>query len=171
MKEEWKEVFGFDILFEVSNMGKVRTKHHGKTGYQKEYRFIAQADNGSGYLRINIPQSGKQKTIYIHKLVAEAFISNPEALSEVNHIDENKSNNRADNLEWCSHKYNCQYGTRNQKVSQKNRKRVVCNETKIVFESLGEAAKAFDVCDTAIANCLKGRSKTCAGHTWSYADV
>ena len=171
MIEEWREVFGYDILFEVSNVGEVRTKHHGKKGYQKEYRIIAPVDNGSGYLKINVPQNNKQKTVYIHKLVAEAFVPNPEGLSEVNHIDENKNNNSADNLEWCTHKYNCQYGTRNERTAQKRMKRVMCNETNVVFESLEEAAKAFGVCKTAIANCLKGRSKTCAGHTWSYADV
>lgn len=171
MFEEWKEVFGFDILFEVSNTGRLRTKHHGKQGYKKEYRYITPIDNGKGYLRVNLKLNHKQKTVYIHKLVAEAFVDNPYNLSEVNHIDEDKTNNNADNLEWCTHEYNCQYGTRNERVGRKHAKRIKCNELNYIFDSIGEAAAVFNVCKSAINNCLKGRSKTCAGYTWSYTDV
>lgn len=171
MYEEWKEVYAFDILFEVSNLGRIRTKYHGKQGYKKEYRYIEPLDNGKGYLRINIKRNGNQKTVYIHRLVAEAFVPNPDGFVEINHKDENKKNNSADNLEWCTHLYNCHYGTRNERTGRAHAKKIVCVELNKIYDSLREAAKDMDVGKTAISNCLKGRSKSCAGYSWRYADV
>lgn len=166
MGEEWKEVYGFDILFEISNKGRVRTKHHGKQGYKKEYRYIEPTDNGNGYLRMNVRQNNHPKTIYIHRLVADAFVENPNKYCEVNHKDENKHNNVAENLEWCLHRYNCNYGTRNEKCGGK--KQIRCKETGIIYESVKHASDVFNVGKTALSNCLKGRSKTCAGYSWEY---
>ncbi len=169
--EKWKEVYGYDALYEISNLGRIRTKHHGKEGYKKEYRYLEPIDNGNGYLRVNLRSNHRQRTAYIHKLVAQAFVDNPNGYSEINHIDEDKSNNNADNLEWCSHLYNCQYGTKNIRASEKRKKKIECVELGIIFDSLNDAANYFDVGVSAIGNCLKGRSKSCAGYTWRYAGV
>ena len=168
---EWREVYGFDILYEVSNKGQIRTKHHGKYGYQNEYVYLKPTDNGKGYLRVNLKTGNKQRTVYVHILVAQAFVPNPEGYKEINHKDENKQNNNADNLEWCDHLYNCNYGTRNERSGIKRRIKVQCVETNVIFESLEEAANEMNVCKSAIVNCLKGRSKSCGGYTWRYADV
>lgn len=169
--EEWKEVYGFDYLFEISNLGRVRTKYYGKLGYKPEYRFIEPLDNGRGYLRLNVRSNCKQKTVYIHRLVANAFIPNPKGYPEINHKDENKKNNNVDNLEWCSRVYNSNYGTIKERIGKKHSLKVICVELNIVYNSVREAAEAFDVCITAVSNCLNGRSKSCAGYTWRYADV
>ena len=171
MKEEWCEVLGFDILFEVSNYGRARTRYSDKEGYTKEYREMKPRDNGKGYLCFNLRQRKRQRTVYVHRLVAEAFIKNPLNFPEINHKDEDKTNNSAENLEWCTHKYNCEYGTRNERGARKNRKAVKCLETGVIFESAEDAAQQLGICKTAILNCIKGRSKTSGGFTWSFADV
>lgn len=169
--EEWKEVLGFDVLYEVSNLGRVRTRYSKEKGYTKEYRFVEPTDNGKGYMRFNWKLNGRSKTVYLHRLVAEYFIFNPEGLTEVNHKDENKSNNSADNLEWCTHLYNCEYGTRNIRTAALNSKKIICVETGMIYDSVTDAAKRFGVCITSMSNCLNGRSKSCSGYTWRYLDV
>ncbi|MCR5652216.1 MAG: HNH endonuclease [Ruminococcus sp.] len=170
MAELWKEVIGFDTLYEVSNLGHLRTKCNVKGIYTSEYRYVKPTDNGKGYLRFNLKQNKKQVTVYLHRLVAVAFVDNPHDYEEINHIDENKYNNRAENLEWCTHLYNCNFGTRNERSSKKRQKRIKCNELNLYFESIQEAAEWLGVVKTAISNCLNGRTITCGGFTWSYCN-
>ena len=171
MKEEWREVYGFNVLYEVSNLGRVRTKYNSGKVYGKEYTYLEPCDNGNGYLRFNWKSSHSTHTVYLHRLVAETFLENPNGYSDVNHIDENKHNNRVDNLEWCTHQYNCGYGTRNERVSSKRRLKIKCVETGTVYPSMREAANDYSVCVTAISNCLSGRAKSSCGKHWVYADV
>ena len=115
MIEEWRPVVGYEGLYEVSSYGRVRSvDRYVKVGYGS-YRLhkgkvLSPAKNKYGYLAVNL-QAGNRCNI--HRLVAEAFIPNPDNLPQVNHKDEDKTNNSVDNLEWCSRKYNCNYGTRN----------------------------------------------------------
>lgn len=169
--EVWKEILGFDILYEVSNLGRVRTRYFKERGYTFEYRFLKPVDNGNGYLRFNWKLNGKQKTVYLHKLVATAFVENPNGYKEVNHLDENKKNNYADNLQWVSHVENCNHGTRNKRVAEKTSKSILCVETGIKYKSVSEAAHYMGIVKTAISNCLNGRSNTAAGYHWGYVDV
>ena len=166
--EIWKEVYGFDILYEVSNLGNVRTRYMTDRGYTSEYHECKPLDNGNGYLRFNWRSNNKNRTVYVHRLVAQAFLDNPNGYSEVNHKDENKSNNCVDNLEWCSHVYNQNYGTAKIRRAEKTRVKVKCNETGIIYPSLDEAAEDMNVVKSAISNCLNGRSKSSCGYTWSY---
>jgi hypothetical protein len=169
--EKWKEVFGYDILYEVSDEGRVRTRYSRTSGYTEEYREVRPTDNGNGYLRFNWKTNGVQKTVYLHKLVASAFLENKRNLSEVNHKNENKYDNRAENLEWCTHKENCMYGTRNIRTACKKRIAVRNVETGEIYNSAKEAALENGVCVTAISNCLNGRSETSGGYHWEYANV
>ena len=166
--EEWKEVYGFDILYEVSNLGNVRTKYVKNRGYTSEYHYCEPIDNGKGYLRFNWTNNGKHKTVYVHRLVAQSFIPNLHNYTEVNHIDEDKTNNSACNLEWCSRSYNMNYGTGKERAANKCKVKVKCNETGIIYSSLDEAAQDMNVVKTAISNCLNGRAKSSCGYTWSY---
>ena len=101
MIEEWRPIVGFEGLYEVSNTGQVRNCR-GK--------LLRPGLNHNGYLKCVLCKKGKTKTIYIHRLVAQAFLPNPDNLPQVNHKDEDKTNNSVDNLEWCNSKYNVNYG-------------------------------------------------------------
>ena len=103
MEELFRDVAGYEGLYQVSNLGNVKSLNYLNTG---QVRILKQRKHTDGYLQINLWKEGKMKTHYVHRLVAQAFIENPDNLPEVNHIDENKQNNRVDNLEWCEHTYN-----------------------------------------------------------------
>lgn len=170
MREEWKEVYGFNVLYEVSNLGRVRTKYTQSKVYGSTYNYLTPVDNGNGYLRFNWKSKNVNHTVYLHRLVATAFLDNPHGYHEVNHKDEDKKNNRADNLEWCDHDYNAGYGTKNFRAAETRRKRklIECIDTGIVYKSLQDVMDEYGVSKTAISNCLSGRSKTCAGKRWRY---
>ena len=139
--EIWRDVKGYEGLYQVSNIGRVkslerfkktRKNKRGMNGYihiQESIRVSTK--DYKGYLRLTLSKNGKRKTFRVHRLVAEAFISNPNNLPEVNHKDENKENNfvyinedgtvdlEKSNIEWCTTEYNHNYGTRNKRVAQK----------------------------------------------------
>lgn len=103
MQEIWKPVVGFEEYFEISNLGRLKRKDR-----------ILKATNDRGYLKIKLSVNGKRYLRYIHRLVAEAFIPNPNNYKEVNHKDSNPENNRVDNLEWCDRRYNLDYMIKHQ---------------------------------------------------------
>ncbi|MCT3083919.1 endonuclease [Lactococcus lactis] len=119
-KEEWKDVVGYEGLYKVSNLGRVKS-FHGDTPIILKQRLDGSVGN---YLMIGLSKDGKQKKIKVHRLVAKAFVINSDNKPEVNHIDENKLNNRADNLEWVTHYENCIHGTRLQRRSDSMRKSI-----------------------------------------------
>ena len=166
MQEIWKDVVGYEGIYQVSNTGKVRNIR----GY-----ILSPADNGNGYLRFSLYKSKKVcSTQYLHRLIAEAFIPNPDKLSEINHKDENKKNNNIDNLEWVTHVENCNYGTRIQRYSEKALKPVKQidsnGKTLAVYPGVIKATRALGLnSKSAITNCIAGRSKYCRGFKWEYA--
>ena len=104
MKEEiFKDIEGYEGLYKVSNMGNVKSLKYGKE------RILKAGKNRGGYLYVFLYKDGKAKNYTVHKLVGNAFLSNPQGYKELNHKDEDKTNNNADNLEWCSRSYNCSY--------------------------------------------------------------
>lgn len=114
MIEEWRSVIGYEGLYEVSNTGRVRSldrcvKYSNGQIHLYKGKILSPVIKDNGYLVVNL----QRRTFYIHRLVTEAFIPNPDNLIEVNHKDEDKTNNSVDNLEWCDHKYNVNFGTRN----------------------------------------------------------
>ena len=108
MIEEWRDIKGYEGKYQVSNLGRVKSLNYNHT---KKEKILSDYPNTYGYLYVNLYKNGKGKPFYIHKLVAQAFIDNPNNYREINHKDENKQNNRVENLEWCNRKYNCNYGT------------------------------------------------------------
>ncbi len=113
MNEIWKPVKGFECLYEVSNKGNVRSlKWYGGN----KVKQLKQAEGKHGYCQVNLC-NGKGNMRYVHRLVAEAFIPNPNNLPCINHKDENPKNNCVENLEWCDQKYNCNYGHHNERNS------------------------------------------------------
>ena len=112
MIEEWRPIKGYEGLYEVSNTGLVRNVVKG--------RYLKPGFDKNGYLKCVLSKGGKQRTVYIHRLVATAFIPNPDGLPQVNHRDEDKTRNVVDNLEWCTSKYNVNYGSAQERRVQKN---------------------------------------------------
>ena len=101
--EEWKEIPGYEGLYEVSNMGNVRNVRRNT--------LLRLSKDCYGYTQVSLYKNSIRTGLRVHRLVAQAFLSNPDNLPQVNHKDEDKSNNRVDNLEWCDSKYNLNYGT------------------------------------------------------------
>lgn len=108
--ETFLSVPGYEGLYEVSNLGNVKSLRTGK--------LMKLSKNNDGYLATSLTKNGKSRGFFAHKLVALAFLPNPENYNEVNHKDEDKSNNCVENLEWCSHKYNLNYGSYRDKMSK-----------------------------------------------------
>ena len=128
--ETWKDIEGYEGLYQVSDFGEVRslgmwTNIHGGFKRFLKGRVLKPSKDRGGYLYVLLYKNGNRKTYKVHRLVAQAFLPNPNNLPEVNHIDENKENNKVCsgmvNLEWCTTKYNLNYGTRNKRSSDARR--------------------------------------------------
>jgi hypothetical protein len=125
-------------------------------------------NNGNGYLRVKL----NERLFYIHRLVAMAFIPNPKCYKEINHKDENKLNNNADNLEWFSHKYNMKFGTRNKRAIDNTKKSVIqytmSGKYVCSYNSIVEAAGKMSISKGNIVSVLKGNRKSAGGYKWKY---
>lgn len=119
--EVWKDIEGFEG-YQISNRGRVKSLNYSHT---KQERVLQQCIDRRGYCRITLYKNGKIYNLKVHRLVAMAFIANPNEKPQVNHIDECKANNHAENLEWCTCKENINHGTRNERARKtlKGRKR------------------------------------------------
>lgn len=163
MNEIWKDVRGFEGLYQVSNLGNI------KSSYTKKIR--KPGNNGTGYYYVNLRKNNKSFNHYVHRLVAEAFLDNPNGYSCVNHKDENPSNNCIDNLEWCSYEYNNNYGNHRKNLSKSGSKAIIQwkNGTKIrEWESAKVAGLALGIQNQNIAKVLKGLRNTAGGYGWTY---
>lgn len=110
--ETWKPVKGYEDLYEASSIGRVKSLNYNHTGVEK---ILKQVKDKYGYLQVFLCRNGKVKHFLVHRLVAIAFLPNPEGFEQVNHRDEVKTNNCVSNLEWCTPKYNSNYGTHNER--------------------------------------------------------
>ena len=150
-----KDIKNYEGLYAVTEDGKVWS-------YRKN-RFLKPVLYNNGYLYVSF----KRKRYAVHRLVAGAYLDNPNNYPEVNHKDENKLNNSLSNLEWCSHDYNTNYGTRTERIAKKQGKQVLCVELNRMFSSFSDAARAIGLkSHVSIVNCLRGRAKTAGGYHW-----
>lgn len=172
--EVWKAVKGYEGLYEVSSHGRVKSL---KRLHTKE-RILCQAINHKGYARVVLWKENKQRKFSVHRLVAQAFIENPEAKPQVNHIDENKLNNRVENLEWCSQLENHRHGTINERISKsltnnpKKSKPVTAYDDEgnsvFSFPSVYEASRKTGINVSSIRDCLHKRTKHAGGYIWQF---
>lgn len=162
MNEEWKSIKGYENLYEISNLGKVKN-----INTKKILRSYKRKD---GYLKIELTKEKSNKTFYIHRLVAQTFILNPNNLFFVNHKDEDKTNNCVDNLEWCTQKYNNKYGTRGKRIA--NSLNIKVNQYDLngkfikQWESIKEATETLKIRNISQA-CRNIRNQA-GGFIWKY---
>lgn len=166
MKEIYKEIEGYEGLYEVSNLGNVKSLISNK--------ILKPIKDKDCYLFVGLYQQGKLKHHRVHRLVAEAFIENPNNLTEINHKDENKQNNTIENLEWCTREYNLAYGTHNQRSAAsrinhpKRSKQVLCVETGKIYPSTRDVARQLGFSQGNISQYCNGKLKQAYGYTWKY---
>jgi len=124
--EEWKEIKNYEGLYCISNYGRIKSLKH------KNEKILVLSTNKDGYLKAKLFKNGKSKVVYAHRLVAITFLPNPNNFIIVNHKDENKQNNHINNLEWCTSKYNNNYGSR----YYKNNRKLYVNEALKLLKSI-----------------------------------
>ena len=165
-EENWKDIEEYEGLYQISDKGRIKS-----IGYGKE-RILNLKRNTKGYLQVNLSKNGEHKWCLIHRLVALAFLSNPNNLPQVNHKDEDKTNNKVENLEWCDSKYNNNYGTKIQRQSEKISKPVLqyTKDGKFVKEwkSATYAGNILQFFSTYITKCCKGKCKSAYNFIWKY---
>ena len=187
MDEVWKDIEGYEGLYQVSNTGQVKSLNYKGRGVVK---LLKQAINHNGYNYVILYKNGKTKHYSVHRLVALAFIPNPDNLPIVNHKDENPSNNNVNNLEWCTIAYNNNYGTRNERAGKKIRELMIGKKGKdangskpiLMYDKEGNFIRKFDcINDTNeyfgkksayknVSKCLRGKYKTAYGYVFVYAE-
>ena len=177
-KEIWRDVKDYDGLYLVSNLGRVKSLNYRRTGREE---ILKPSMNTCGYLFVDLSKYGKQKAFLVHRLVAEAFIPNPENLQQINHKDEDKTNNCVWNLECCDYQYNNNYGTHNKRSAEartngKCSKRVlqINKDTGEVIRewiSLSEVYRQLGYLQENISKCCLGKPhfNTAYGFKWKYA--
>ena len=183
--EIWKDIKDYEGLYQVSNWGRVKSLNYNGTGKQ---RLMTPVKTKKGYLLVHLSKNGESKTCRVHRLVAEAFLENPDNLPEVNHKDEDKTNNfvflnedgtvnkKKSNLEWKNHIDNCNHGTRNERVAKANTNGK-CSKKVLQLSLTGELIceypstrecerNGFD--QSAVCRCCNGKRKSHKGFRWEY---
>ncbi len=173
--ELWMDVAGYEGAYQVSNLGRVRSQARLTTGtkrstYQIPERVLRPWNHNAGYLCVTLCGGAKKTKYLVHRLVASAFLPNPERLPTVNHIDGNKTNNRVENLEWCNDEYNSWHNAYELKHETTIRKRpVVCLNDGKTYPSAAEAARRTGCSNQNIIKVCQGERTQTHGLRWAYA--
>lgn len=171
MEEIWKDIEGFEGRYQISSLGRVKS-------------FLVDTENGmilkpmvctNGYLRIDLRNNGKYYKFLVHRVVAETFLPNPNNFEYVNHKDESRDNNCVDNLEWCTPKYNANYGTAKQRIADAKSKPIVQYEKNgdylKTWKSSMEVQRTLGFDRSSILRCCMGKQATSYKYIWQYAQA
>ena len=162
MEEIWRDIKGFEGKYMVSNLGRVKSLNYNKTGKEKIMKGVP---DGYGYFQLSLCKEGKVKNCRINRLVAQAFIPNPDNLPEVNHKDKIRTNNRVDNLEWCTTQYNVEYSKAKAVIGINKVSGLI-----LEFPSANEAKRQTGINQSNIIQCCKGRRNSAGGFYWHYVE-
>ena len=154
-----KEIKNYEGLYGITSCGKVWS--------YRSLKFLKPSLKNNGYLEVRLCKDGVKKAYLIHRLVAEAYIPNPEGKATVNHKDEIKTHNYINNLEWMTSAENNAYGTR----TKRTQKPVYCEELGRKFDSVSLAAKELNIGRSNIGACCRGERKTAGGYHFSFVEV
>ena len=174
MEEIWKDVKGFEGLYSISNFGKVKSMERfvkngkDKQRLQKEHEVKTYINwNRNGYVYCNLYKDNKAYPKKVHRLIAEAFILNPDNLPQVNHKDGNKQNNCVDNLEWVTDVQNKKHGWDNKLYTADHRKqKIKCIQTGEIFESVVKCSEIMNIDRRSIFRQLKGEKEYVKGYSF-----
>lgn len=182
--EIWKDILGYEGLYQISSLGRVKSLERLKENHTKiqvvpekikSLRKIKQ-----GYLLVDLYKNNIQTTFRVHRLVADNFLINYENKETVNHINGDKADNRVSNLEWATPKEQNEHFYKNNlksdasirksiaAMNKANSKKVLCIEDNIIYDSVMDAARKNNISDTLIRKCIYGKNKTAKGKTWKY---
>ena len=180
--EIWKDIPGYEGLYQVSNYGNVKSLNY--RGTKGKHKCLKLNTDKYGYKIVILANHGKYKSYKVHRLVAAAFIENLNNYKEVNHKDNNKDNNQINNLEWCDRSYNVKYSYKNgfhiapkSMLGKKGKNHPISKPVKQYdlngnfikeYESANLASQATKVCYMSIKKCRCGRQKTAGGFIWTY---
>ena len=182
MEEVWKDIEGYEGLYKISNLGNVKSIYFNHT---KNEKLLSPKLNNTGYLIVHLYKNGVGKFFQVHRIVATSFLNNPNNFTIVNHMDEDKQNNRVDNLEWCTHKYNVQYSVKlNKHRSRNSRKgkfgaykhdKAVIQKNKhgsivCTYKNVSSAARENGFNNWSIIQCCKRERKTAYGYRWEFVE-
>lgn len=172
-KEIWKDITGYEGLYQVSDQGRVKSlERKDCLGRIVKERILKSTPTNNGYLLVALCDGGKPKTLTVHRLVCQAFHKNPEDKPEVNHIDEDKTNNNAVNLEWCTREENINHGSRNERAGKSGSKPVaqysLDGELIKIWPSLTEVERQTGFCNSAISEAANGKRKQAYNFVWKY---
>ena len=175
MEETWKDIAGYEGLYQVSNLGKIKSFRQGKRTNAKDEYILKPSLSNNGYQQVTLYRNQQDRHKFlVHRLVAIAFVDNPNNLEAVNHIDEDKNNNAADNLEWCTISYNNAYGTAKIRCSITAGKRIEQFTIKGIYlatyASLSVASQITGISKHVIGDCLAGHCQSGKGYIWRYAE-
>lgn len=176
-EEIWKDIEGYNGKYMISSFGRVKSIWRNNQ-YKSQIgspTFLTPTTHKQGYLWVSLVKDGKSKAHFIHRLVAQAFIPNHDNLPQVNHKDEDKTNNCIENLEWCDAKYNSNYGTRIDRCKKKIAKPIIQTtldgEFVKEYSSMSEAEKIDGYNSAYISLVCNGKRKSAYGYKWHFKEI